>query len=114
MINQEHHHLHSPAAQVAPAKMTRTRKRTSQKVQVQTLQLRVWEMEYFLAKSKRCTIASLPWEEVALAFKDDMLEHVRENRSLKRQSMMQRKMYASLHAWVLSMDPRHVRSTDPS
>ncbi|KAF0690133.1 Aste57867_18458 [Aphanomyces stellatus] len=81
------------------------RKKLSRKKQLQILQRRVYDMEGLLAKAKRNFTTLLPWEEIAQALKDDTIEQVMDNRSLKQQVETQKRMVEILHSWVQSMSP---------
>ncbi|ETV97715.1 hypothetical protein, variant [Aphanomyces invadans] len=80
-------------------------KKLSRKKRLQNLQRQVYDLEGVLMRTKRTGTTLLPWEEIALAFKEDTLDQVRDNRSLKRQLQRQEYIYHVLHSWVLNMLP---------
>ncbi|CAK4072900.1 unnamed protein product [Aphanomyces euteiches] len=81
------------------------KKKVSKKKQMQVLQQRIYNLENCLSNRKRYTTTLMPWEEVAKALKEDTLEQVRANRTLKREVEMQKELYAALTAWISRMTP---------
>ncbi|KAF0690136.1 Aste57867_18461 [Aphanomyces stellatus] len=74
---------------------------------------RVKELEFFkrhiydlqgeILQLKRRRTSFLPWEEIAQALKDDTLEKVRDNRSLKKEVEYNKRMCDALQTWIGTM-----------
>ncbi|KDO19102.1 hypothetical protein SPRG_21484 [Saprolegnia parasitica CBS 223.65] len=80
------HEQHSPLDRIKPSQDPRLAHIKSKRTkQLQSLLHHVYDLETEVARLKRGHLAMLPWEDVVIALKDDTLEQVRENRSLKRQ-----------------------------
>ncbi|RHY08357.1 hypothetical protein DYB25_007458 [Aphanomyces astaci] len=77
-------------------------------MQVQRLQRSVYALEVMLGKAKRqhhSHDGALPWEDVAKALQDDMLEHVREHRVMRQHVEQHRRLCNALQAWIHTMFP---------
>ncbi|OQS02641.1 uridine kinase [Thraustotheca clavata] len=72
---------------------------------LEALRRYVFELEEQVAKLKRGKVALLPWEDIALALKDDMLEMVRDNRSLKRDVEYRKRMCRFLQECFFRPNP---------
>ncbi|OQR86866.1 hypothetical protein ACHHYP_09788 [Achlya hypogyna] len=67
--------------------------------QLQSLLHHVHDLEVEVARLKRGHVSLLPWEDVVIALKDDTLEQVRINRSLKRQVDACSHLTSVLESW---------------
>ncbi|ETV74079.1 hypothetical protein H257_11387 [Aphanomyces astaci] len=83
-------------------------RRRTPAMQVQRLQRSVYALEVMLGKAKRqhhSHDGALPWEDVAKALQDDMLEHVREHRVMRQHVEQHRRLCVALQAWIHTMFP---------
>ncbi|ETV74082.1 hypothetical protein, variant [Aphanomyces astaci] len=78
-------------------------KKLSRKKRLQNLERQVYDLEGVLTRAQRSRTTLLPWEEIALAFKEDTLNQVRDHRSLKRQLQRQEHVNLVLQTWVTAM-----------
>ncbi|OQR86907.1 hypothetical protein ACHHYP_09786 [Achlya hypogyna] len=64
---------------------------------LEALRRYTYELTTEVCRLKRGQVAMLPWEDVAIGLKEDMLEKVRENRALKQEMEARRRMCQFLH-----------------
>ncbi|EQC25656.1 hypothetical protein SDRG_16477 [Saprolegnia diclina VS20] len=67
---------------------------------IRELQRQVYDLECTLRALRRGQTTQLPWEDVALALKDDFLSLVTDHRTLKQRLEDQRQLLAHMHTWV--------------
>ncbi|KDO24061.1 hypothetical protein SPRG_10848 [Saprolegnia parasitica CBS 223.65] len=100
------HEQHSPLDRIKPSQDPRLAHIKSKRTkQLQSLLHHVYDLETEVARLKRGHLAMLPWEDVVIALKDDTLEQVRENRSLKRQVDAYAHLSTVLQSWIQSLHP---------
>ncbi|KDO24058.1 hypothetical protein SPRG_10845 [Saprolegnia parasitica CBS 223.65] len=67
-----------------------------------------YELQEQVTKLKRGHVAMLPWDDVALALKEDMLEKVRDNRALKQEMEHRKRLCRFLHECLARASPLDV------
>ncbi|KDO19101.1 hypothetical protein SPRG_15014 [Saprolegnia parasitica CBS 223.65] len=67
---------------------------------IRQLQREVYDLECTLRAGRRSQTTQLPWEDVAVALKNDFLALVADHRALKRRVDDQRQLLAQMHTWV--------------
>ncbi|KDO24057.1 hypothetical protein SPRG_10844 [Saprolegnia parasitica CBS 223.65] len=73
--------------------------------ELECLRRQVYILQGHIEKLKRCHSTQLSWEDVAHALKDDTLDQVRDNRSLKMQLAHNKRLGVFLKAWMEATPP---------
>ncbi|CAK5152509.1 unnamed protein product [Aphanomyces euteiches] len=77
--------------------------KTKRVKELEFFKLHIYDLQGQIMYLKRCQTSKLPWEDIALALKDDTLKKVRDNRSLKQEVDEYARMSDLLKAWISSM-----------
>ncbi|KDO24064.1 hypothetical protein SPRG_10851 [Saprolegnia parasitica CBS 223.65] len=81
------------------------RKRPKTSELVTKLRHDAYALEQLLRQQRTLASTQLPWEDVAQALKDDMLDKVRDNRSLKQAIARNKRLLPLLQQWVQLWQP---------
>ncbi|OQR86891.1 hypothetical protein ACHHYP_09785 [Achlya hypogyna] len=73
--------------------------------ELECLRHQVYVLQSHIERLKRCQSTQLSWEDVAQALKDDTLDQVRDNRSLKKKLGHNQRMGQFLKLWMTTMAP---------
>ncbi|EQC38234.1 hypothetical protein SDRG_04661 [Saprolegnia diclina VS20] len=73
--------------------------------ELECLRRQVYILQGHIEKLKRCHSTQLSWEDVAQALKDDTLDQVRDNRSLKKKLAHNKRLGVFLKTWMEATPP---------
>ncbi|RHY88557.1 hypothetical protein DYB37_011713 [Aphanomyces astaci] len=102
--------LHSPTAsddfdfEAHPLYHSLSHIKTKRVKELEFYKRHIYDLQGQIETLKRCQTSLLPWEDIAQALKDDTLDKVRDNRSLKKEVEHNHRMYGFLKRWIASIN----------